>query len=103
MKEMCRNFICNNKQCTKANVNMTNSPFPQAETSASFIQEMPMTDCSSCVMNRIGLAQAYVPSQPYAPPMPQEQSLICGTAFSDLAMPYCSGWNLYRFGKEASL
>ena len=94
MKEMCRNFICNNKQHSQTNATMTNTPL---------VQEISMTDCSSCVMNRIGLAQAYVPSQPYTLPMTQEQSLICGTVFSDLTMPYCSGWNLYRFGKEASL
>ena len=103
MKEMCRNFICNNKQCPQANTNMTTPSFTQAEANIPFIQEIPMADCSNCVMNRIGLAQAYVPSQPYTSPMTQEQSLICGTVFSDLAMPYCSGWNIYRFGKEASV
>ena len=103
MKEMCRNFICNNKQCPQANVTTTNTPFSEHETNTSFVQEVPMADCSTCVMNRIGLAQAYIPSQPYTTPMTQEQSLICGTVFSELAIPYCSGWNLYRFGKEASL
>ena len=40
-----------------------------------------------------------VPFQPYEAPMEAEQSLICGTVFADLAIPYCSGWNLYRFGR----
>ena len=52
------------------------------------------------MIERVGLAQAMVPFQPYEAPMEQEQSLICGTAFADLAMPYCSGWNLYRFRRE---
>ena len=84
MKEMCRNFICNNNP-------ESDSPLP----------DMNVADCSSCVMNRIGLAQAYIPSQPYTPPMNEEQSLVCGTVFSELVMPYCAGWNLYRFSKEA--
>ena len=84
MKEMCRNFICNNNL-------ESDSPLP----------DMNVADCSSCVMNRIGLAQAYIPSQPYTPPINEEQSLVCGTVFSELVMPYCAGWNLYRFSKEA--
>ena len=89
MKEMCRNFACNNQ-------NIASEP-----KSAAILHETDMGDCSSCVMGRIGLAQAYIPSQPYSAPMEQEQSLICGTVFSDLVMPYCSGWNLYRFRREA--
>ena len=74
---------------------MNHTPAP-AQT-AAIQPDLSMGDCSSCVMNRIGLAQAYVPSQPYTTPIEQEQSLVCGTAFSELVMPYCSGWNLYRF------
>ena len=97
MKEMCRNFVCNNN-CQKVSTNAT----PAATTQAAVNQpDTSMRDCSSCVMNRIGLAQAYVPSQPYNSPMDQERSLICGTTFSELVMPYCSGWNLYRFRGEA--
>ena len=90
MKEMCRNFICNNNRCQQANNAQT--------TSASTpIPEIPMNNCNTCVMQHIGLAQAYIPSQPYTIPMEQEQSLVCGTTFTELIMPYCSGWNLYRF------
>ena len=94
MKEMCRNFICNNNRSPQTSLHDT--------PSASFatISNVPMNDCNNCVMNRIGLAQAYIPSQTYTPPMPEDQSLICGTVFSELAMPYCSGWNLYRFRRE---
>lgn len=91
MKEMCRNFICNANKC----------PAASEAQPAALTPDTSMGDCSSCVMGRIGLAQAYVPSQPYTPPMDQEQSLVCGTSFAELVMPYCSGWNLYRFAKEA--
>ena len=93
MKEMCRNFICNNNRCQQASINHT----PASAQTVAIQPDLSMGDCSSCVMNRIGLAQAYIPSQPYTVPMEQEQSLVCGTAFSELVMPYCSGWNLYRF------
>ena len=92
MKEMCRNFVCSNSNCE------------QAAATKSMAMENPdvsVGDCSSCVMKRIGLAQAYIPSQPYTMPMGQEQSLVCGTVFTELVMPYCSGWNLERFGREA--
>ena len=85
MKEMCKNFICNGT-CGM-------QPEPPADMPAA-------ENCNACVMEHIGLAQAFVPFQPAQMPMEQEQSLVCGTAFSDLVMPYCSGWNLYRFGKE---
>ena len=93
MKEMCRNFICNNNRCQQASINHT----PASAQTATIQPDLSLGDCSSCVMNRIGLAQAYIPSQPYTVPMEQEQSLVCGTTFSELVMPYCSGWNLYRF------
>lgn len=96
MKEMCRNFICSNNHCPQANATMTQVTTTQTD----MIPDPSIIDCSRCVLERIGLAQAYVPSQPYTTPMQQEQSLTCGTAFSELVMPYCSGWNLYRFREE---
>ena len=92
MKEMCRNFICNTGKCPTAASN--------AQT-AAILPDTSMGDCGACVIERLGLAQAYVPSQPYTSPMDQEQSLVCGTVFSELVMPYCAGWNLQRFSKEA--
>lgn len=98
MKEMCRNFVCNNN-CQKQ---MTDHKQRSAAyMPAAVMPDTSMGDCNACVMERIGLAQAFIPSQPFTQPMDQEQSLVCGTAFSDLAMPYCSGWNLYRFRREA--
>ena len=90
MKEMCRNFICNNNRCQQSNTAQTTPAFTP-------IPDTPMSNCNTCVMQSIGLAQAYIPSQHYAAPMEQEQSLVCGTTFTELVMPYCSGWNLYRF------
>ena len=95
MKEMCRNFICNNGRCQKDSTN----PSEAAITEAT-LPMISMGDCNSCVMNHIGLAQAYVPSQTYTAAKEQEQSLVCGTTFTELVMPYCSGWNLYRYMKE---
>ncbi|MEY8321678.1 spore coat associated protein CotJA [Lachnospiraceae bacterium 46-61] len=54
-------------------------------------------DCNDWLIDRIGLAQAYVAPQPNANTMSQEQSLICGTAFSDLVQPYIQGSNLVKF------
>ena len=90
MKEMCRNFICNSNRCHQANTAQPTYDFPSTP-------DTPMGNCNTCVLNHIGLAQAYIPSQPYTTPMEQEQSLVCGTSFTELVMPYCSGWNLYRF------
>ena len=101
MKEMCRNFICNNNRCTQAAANTPRSTSAQNANTPSVTPDTSTSDCSTCVIDRIGLAQAFIPSQPYEALKDQEQSLVCGTVFSDLSMPYCSGWNLYRFGKEA--
>ena len=95
MKEMCRNFVCNG--CARQNGSMQQN----GSVPAALQPDTMMGDCNACVIERIGLAQAFVPAQPFEQPMEQEQSLVCGTVFSDLAMPYCSGWNLYRFGREA--
>ncbi len=102
MKEMCRNFLCNNNNCSAAAAGNSSSSAaaaaipPETSTGSS-----SMGDCNTCVLNRIGLAQAYIPDQSYEQPKEQEEALVCGTAFSELSMPYCSGWNLYRFQKEA--
>ena len=102
MKEMCRNFVCNPNRCPAAQKNnMQRSGASMSASPAAVTPDTSMGDCNTCVIERIGLAQAMVPFQPYQAPMEQEQSLVCGTAFADLAMPYCSGWNLYRFRREA--
>lgn len=59
-------------------------------------------DCNACVIKKVGLAQAFVPSQPYQAPSSPEQSLICGTAFSDLSMPYVQGSHIKRNAKEVT-
>lgn len=101
MKEMCQNFICNTKKCPAQPSEPTVQGAMHAPSTAAVLPDTDMGDCNACVIERVGLAQAFVASQPYAAPMEQEQSLVCGTAFSALVMPYCSGWNLYRAAKEA--
>ena len=96
MKEMCRNFVCDPGRYPQQSAN-TQRSMPSAAANNAAIPNQ----CNACVIEQVGLAQAMVPFQPYEAPMEQEQSLVCGTVFADLAMPYCSGWNLYRFGKEA--
>ena len=97
MKEMCRNFVCDPSRCPQQSANTQRSMPSAAANNAATIPNQ----CNTCVIEQVGLAQAMVPFQPYEAPMEQEQSLVCGTVFADLAMPYCSSWNLYRFGKEA--
>ena len=58
------------------------------------------SDCNACVLEKIGLAQAFVPSQPYETPSSAEQSLICGTAFAALSIPYTQGDHIRRNAKE---
>jgi len=53
-------------------------------------------DCNTCVLEAIGLAQAFVPFQPDGVPMGLEQSLICGTAFEGLVKPYVKGSSFLR-------
>lgn len=101
MKEMCSNFICQTSKCPAAEQQKAcrTAQTPAAEA-AAILPDTGMGDCNACVTEKIGLAQAFVPNQPYAAPMEGEQSLVCGTAFSALVMPYCAGWNIARFGKE---
>lgn len=95
MKEFCRNSDCMENESQQSGASRTFSVTP-----AALSPDTSMGDCGACVRERIGLAEAYVPSQPYEAPMEQEQSLVCGTAFAELVMPYCQGWNIYRFGGE---
>ncbi|WP_313528838.1 spore coat associated protein CotJA [Anaerotignum sp.] len=83
MKEMCNHFVSDNCSCVK--------------------DQMPdnmIPEYSMLIEESMELAQAYVPFQPYTAPMSQAQSLVCGTAFSDLVVPYCSGWHLFQLAKE---
>lgn len=103
MKEMCNNFICDpdnmNGGNNGSNGNTGSGNNGGSGNTGSAAPEME--SCAACVLAKVGPAQAYVPSQPYAQPMAQEQSLVCGTAFSELVIPYCSGWHLYQSAKEA--
>ncbi|MEA5084101.1 MAG: spore coat associated protein CotJA [Lachnospiraceae bacterium] len=45
-------------------------------------------DCNDCVMEHVGLAQAYVPYQTEFKTFSQEDGLACGTIFPQLVIPY---------------
>lgn len=45
-------------------------------------------DCNDCIIERIGLAEAYVPYQTDISLMEPEKSLELGTAFEELVIPY---------------
>lgn len=53
-------------------------------------------ECNQIIINAIGLAQAYVPVQPWETPMSEEQGLRCGTIFPGLVQPYVKGSSLRR-------
>ena len=81
MKEMCTDFVSNK--------------YP----SVGQMPERKIPEYNGIIEESMELAQAYVPFQPFTAPLGQAQSLVCGTAFYDLIVPYCSGWHLYRFAK----
>ncbi len=62
----------------------------------------PAANCNDCVLERVGLSQAYVPYQNYEALFAPEQSLVCGTAFPSLVMPYTQGMHLKQYAKEDS-
>lgn len=63
---------------------------------------LPTQSCNACVIEKIGLAQAFVAAQPYQAPSSPEQSLVCGTAFSDLSMPYTQGSHIRQNAREVT-
>lgn len=82
MKEKCNQFVSDNCSCANQ------MPYNMDPEYTPFIEDS------------MELAQAYVPFQSYTAPMSQAQSLICGTIFPDLVVPYCSGWHLFQLSKE---
>lgn len=93
MKEMCNQFVSD--PCSSVGRHCGQSPCAKAST-----EKETKPSCNTNGNTTMQLAQAYTPSQPYRAPMSNEQSLVCGTAFTDLVMPYCSGWHLYQIAKE---
>ncbi len=59
------------------------------------------TGCAFAAGSDCPLAQAYVPPQPYESPSTPEQSLVCGTVFSALSMPYTGLFSQPESKKEA--
>ena len=62
----------------------------------------PAMNCNDCVLESVGLSQAYVPYQNYETLFAPEQGLVCGTAFPSLVMPYTQGTHLKQYAKEDS-
>lgn len=62
----------------------------------NMIPGMSMGDssCNQWVIDRVGLAQAYVPYQNTFNTMSEDKSLACGTIFSELVQPYKKGSGL---------
>ncbi|MFV0313616.1 MAG: spore coat associated protein CotJA [Anaerotignum sp.] len=77
MKEMCENFVTD-----------------------TVIPNNIMAKYAPIIDDTMELAQAYIPLQPYTTTMSQSQSLVCGTTFNDLVVPYCAGWHLYQLSRE---
>lgn len=48
------------------------------------------------MINAIGLARAYVPTQPFSQTLGEINSLACGSVFGELIMPYVKGSALAR-------
>ena len=92
MKEMCNDFL--KEENTASNRTTRRCSCPNNGSTDDMLIEQ---DCDSWLIGKMGLAQAYVPFQPNADTMTAEQSLICGTAFSDLVVPYVQGSNLVKF------
>ncbi len=98
MKEIGGDFL-DDVPCTL----LAASVRPSAKTTAAKSTQSTTkadTSCNTCILQTVGLAQAMVASQPYTAPKSQEQSLICGTIFTDLSMPYPQGFHLWAAGKE---
>lgn len=45
-------------------------------------------DCNDCIIERIGLSEAYVPYQTDFDIMEADKALMLGTAFKNLVIPY---------------
>lgn len=94
MREMCKDFLVESETEVIEILPVKDKGKPMV--SPKLCDNMAVLDCNTCVLQSIGLAQAFVPFQPNANTMEPAQSLICGTAFSDLVMPYVKGSNLNK-------
>lgn len=107
MKEMCNDFIPDMEDMTQAGYqqvycgpstggNGNNGTNGDMGVGMPELPPMGVMDCNTCVIEAIGLAQAFVPFQPDGVPMGLEESLICGTAFAGLVKPYAKGSSFLR-------
>ncbi len=74
--------------CTRKNddCSCVKASDPCDKTKDDFCYEV--LDCNDCVMERTGLSEAYVPYQTDFELMDSEKSLMEGTVFKSLVMPY---------------
>lgn len=94
MREMCDDFVESEVEVFLTPAQKSKGATNTMRMSPKIDDNMMVLDCNSCVLQSIGLAQAFVPFQPNANTMDKEQSLVCGTAFPDLVQPYVKGSNL---------
>ncbi len=90
MEECFRNYI---GKYSKNNVNTRNCN----DTNTNPDTDITFTNCNRCIIEKIGYAQAYVPYQEDTNTVSEGQSLLTGTVFSALEMPYEKGSALRRF------
>ncbi len=80
--EYYRIFSCNktnkNCECPKKEDPCENTP--------EFCYEI--ADCNDCIIERVGLSEAYVPYQTDFDIMETDESLVLGTTFKNLVIPY---------------
>lgn len=66
---------------------------------SEYLQEDTPMNMQNMSTQNPSLASCNIPSQPYEPSINDENSLVCGTVFPDLSMPYTAGWHLYDMNK----
>jgi|GEM_PF-2343800 len=95
-------FGCARKKCGCEESSACEAKAEAAETTCEDIKNkycFEAADCNDCIIERTGLADAYVPYQPEFDVMAPEKSLICGTVFQSLAMPYKKSGCVQKGGK----
>ncbi|MCI1959742.1 MAG: spore coat associated protein CotJA [Clostridia bacterium] len=80
----CKNCGCDEKPIPRAVSGAQDTLCEDAKSQFYF----EPADCNDCIIERVGFADAYVPYQTEFAVMCPEKSLVCGTAFAVLAMPY---------------
>ncbi len=72
----------------------------KASESTVEVQPAVSESLNNEIIEAIGLARAYIPSQPYTQPLGDMEALGFGTVFGDMVMPYVKGSALARYDEE---